>query len=145
MILGIDVSHHNGRVDFYKARKEGARFAFIRAGSCTAADGTCYTDSQFERNAGVAHEYFPVGFYWYFRPNHAPIKQAEYFCGLIKNAPYKLPPVMDLETKGFDQSPASVTQSAAKFATRVFDRLGEWPLLYSRAGWLNASTCPTWS
>ena len=142
MILGIDISHHQGEMDFYKARKAGARFAFIRAGSCTAADGTCYTDSQFERNAGVAYEYFPVGFYWYFRPNFAPIKQAEYFTALIKDKPAKLPPVMDLETKGIGQTPASVTFAAAKFATRVFDNLGEWPLLYSRALWLNANTVP---
>lgn len=142
MIIGIDVSHHQKEMDFYKARKAGARFAFIRAGSCTMANGTCYTDSQFQRNKDLAHEYLPVGFYWYFRPNHAPIKQAEYFCSLIKDAPAKLPPVMDLETKGIDQSPASITENAAKFATRVYDKVGKWPLLYSRSQWLNANTVP---
>ena len=142
MILGIDVSKWQREMNWYKARKAGAYYAFIRAGSCTSVNGDCYTDDQFERNASLAIEYLPVGFYWYFRPNHAPIKQAEYFCDLIKGKRHNLPPVMDLEAKGLEQSPASITAAAVKFATRVFDRLGEWPLLYSRALWLNSNTVP---
>ena len=142
MLLGLDVSYHQGEMDWYKARKAGAYYAFIRAGSCTSTSGDCYTDSQFERNSSLAPEYLPVGYYWYFRPNHAPIKQAEYFCSLIKDKRQMMPPVMDLESKGLEQTPYSITMAAVKFATRVYERLGVWPLLYSRALWLNANTIP---
>jgi GH25 family lysozyme M1 (1,4-beta-N-acetylmuramidase) len=81
----------------------------------------------------------PVGFYWYFRPNHDPEKQANYFCDLIENLPWKLPPVMDLETNGGLQ-PAGVTQRAGSFALRINERLDKLPILYSRAYWLNANT-----
>ena len=55
---------------------------------------------QFETNARVAPDHMPVGYYWYFRPQFDPAAQAEYFCNLIKDKKFSLPPVLDLETDG---------------------------------------------
>jgi hypothetical protein len=124
----------------------GAKFAFIRAGSCTNVGGYLYTDDQFERNANLAPDFFPVGFYWYFRPQHDPIKQADYFVDLIRDKRAKLPPVMDLENAG-GLNPSEVTGSAVRFAARIYQRMSVWPILYSRAEWLNKNTLPAtqWS
>ena len=140
MILGIDVSKWQKELDWLIASSAGARFAFIRAGSISIG-GEIYTDYQFERNARIAPDYMPVGFYWYFRPYHDPVKQANYFCDLIRGKRWKLPPVIDLEEAG-SLSPLGVTTSAGTFALTVNDRLGVFPLLYSRAYWLNKNTVP---
>jgi GH25 family lysozyme M1 (1,4-beta-N-acetylmuramidase) len=143
MIKGITVSKWQGEMDWYKARNTGARFGFIRAGSITDWGGILYPDDQFERNADLAPDYMPVGFFWYFRPDHDAIKQADYFCDLIrskKRGKYgQLPPVLDLEESG-GLSPFTATQAAKSFCLQVFHRLLVWPLLYSRAIWLNANT-----
>jgi lysozyme len=139
MLLGIDVSKWQGEMDWHKARSAGARFAFIRAGSITEVQGVCYTDFQFERNARIAPDYMPIGFYWYFRPQHDPIKQANYFCSLIRGKRFLMPPVIDLETTG-GLAPFQVTEQARQFIFEVYNRLNKWCLMYSRALWLNNNT-----
>lgn len=141
MLLGIDVSKWQKEMDWPVAWAAGANFAFIRAGSISTA-GIAYTDWQFETNARIAPDYMPIGFYWYFRPQHCAVDQAEYFCNLIKDKRYKLPPVLDLENDG-GLSPAEITEAARTFICEVYVRLNVWPLLYSRALWLNAHTVPS--
>lgn len=141
MLLGVDVSKWQGRVDWQKAKSAGAKFAFIRAGSCGELDGLPYTDKQFERNAQIAPDYMPIGFYWYFRPQHDPIRQADYFVDLIRNKRFKLPPVMDLEDEGAMDA-GGVSLSGVMFAARIYQRLSMWPLLYSRAEWMNRFLLP---
>jgi len=190
MIQGITVSKWQGEMDWYKARNTGARFGFIRAGSCTDAGGLLYADDQFERNASLGPAHLPVGFFWYFRPYHDPVKQADYFCNLIQGRKWKLPPACDLEcsspsitpsttaslrsvsaqgaqggsasaqgdystvasttpsttlrsaqgAQGLSLSAVEVTNATKAFCYRVYHRLSVWPLLYSRAAWLNAHT-----
>ena len=137
--LGIDVSKWQGEMDWGKADSAGAKFAFIRAGSITATGGVPYTDYQFETNARIAHDYMPVGFYWYFRPQWDAAAQAEYFCNLIKDKRWLLPPVLDLESS-WGMGPVEITEAAKIFITEVYVRLGFWCLLYSRALWLNDYT-----
>ena len=141
MLPGIDVSKWQGEMDWHKARSAGARFAFIRAGSIDNGTGICYTDYQLERNARIAPEYMPVGFYWYYRPQFDAIKQANYFCSLIRDTRRSLPPVLDLETTG-NLSPTQITNAATDFILQVYSRLNVWSLLYSRALWLNLHTIP---
>ncbi len=139
-VLGIDVSKWNLEMNWSIAKAAGARFAFIRAGSISTT-GVCYTDYQFLRNARIAPEYMPVGFYWYFRPQFSAEKQADYLCELIQQQDYKLQPVLDLEADG-GLSPAQITKSGADFALMVNARLGVLPILYSRGAWLNQYTVP---
>ena len=141
MILGIDVSKWQKEMNWAKASLAGAKFAFIRAGSIDNVSGNCYTDYQFDRNADLAPDLMPVGYYWYFRPNHESEKQADYFCDLISEKKQSMPMVMDLEDNG-GWGPVGVTNSAAAFALKVYERMDILPLLYSRAYWLNANTVP---
>ncbi len=138
MILGIDVSKWNKKMDWGITSAAGAKFAFIRAGSISIS-GVKYTDYQFERNAMIAPEYMPIGFYWYFRPQHNAEAQADYFCNLIKDKRDLQPPVMDWEESG-GLSPVANTRQAGKFVLRMNENLGVLPLLYSRGAWLNANT-----
>ena len=139
--LGIDVSKWQSEMNWGIASAAGAKFAFIRAGSINNVTGVCYTDYQFIRNARLAPEYMPIGFYWYFRPQHDPIKQANYFCDLIEQKDYKMQPVLDLEATG-GKTATYITKVAGYFVLRVQERLGVLPILYSRAYWLNRYTVP---
>ena len=140
-LLGVDVSKWSGDMDWQKCYDAGARFAFVRAGSINSVTGACYTDYQFIRNISLAPDHFPVGCYWYFRPQHDPEKQADYFCNLIEGENWQLPPVLDLESTG-GLSPTRITESAANFVLRVNENLETLPILYSRAYWLNKWTVP---
>jgi GH25 family lysozyme M1 (1,4-beta-N-acetylmuramidase) len=135
---GVDVSKWQGTMDWKVCKQAGARFAFVRAGSIDNVTGQCYTDYKFVENQ-KALQYMPTGFYWYFRPNHDPVKQADYFSNLIEYVDWKLRPVMDLETSG-GLRPRMVTERAAEFVTRLNESLGVLPILYSRGFWLNDNT-----
>ena len=137
-LQGIDISKWQKEMDWAQAEAGGAKYAFIRAGSISIY-GVPYTDYQFDTNARIAPSFLPVGFYWYFRPQFDPAAQAEYFCNLIKDKPWKLPPVLDLETTG-GETKEEVTLASKIFATEIYTRLNIWPLLYSRGLWLNAYT-----
>ncbi|MHC4336115.1 MAG: glycoside hydrolase family 25 protein [Planctomycetota bacterium] len=137
MLLGVDVSKWQGEMEWQRAADAGAKFAFIRAGSISVG-GTLYTDYHYMRNVTLAPDHFPVGCYWYFRPQHDPVSQADYFCDLLDGEAWIMPPVLDLETDG-GLSMAGVTQAAKSFILQVYNRLQVWPLLYSRSLWLNAN------
>ena len=61
MLLGIDVSSHNGALDWAAIQKAGVAFAILRAGY-----GRYQVDSQFAQNIrGAAAQGIPVGVYWF--------------------------------------------------------------------------------
>ena len=61
MLRGIDVSTHNGTLDWEKIRDAGFRFAIIRAGY-----GRYAVDDQFHANIrGAAAQSIPAGVYWF--------------------------------------------------------------------------------
>lgn len=134
---GIDVSKWQGEMNWQTAKAAGASVAVIRAGSIDNVTGECYEDTQFRRNAGLAPEYMPVGFYWYFRPNHNPILQADYFCDLIENTEWMVPPVIDVEEDG-GKSPSEVASAVWVFLDRVQKRFNVRPMIYTSPGFWNA-------
>jgi lysozyme len=140
MLKGIDVSKWQGEMSWARARSAGARFAFIRAGAISTL-GELYTDYEFSRNAEIAPDYLPVGYYFYFRPQFDAVAQANYFATLIRGKRQVLPPVLDLEHSGDPKMhPAAITEAAQTFIYQIYNRLDRWPILYSRAEWLNTNT-----
>lgn len=98
-IKGIDVSHHNGVVDWAKAKDAGGVvYAIARV-----SDGLATPDTQFMRNwpamkqAGIIR-----GVYQYFRPSRDPIEQAKLLLQRVADAggfaEGDLPPAIDVET-----------------------------------------------
>jgi GH25 family lysozyme M1 (1,4-beta-N-acetylmuramidase) len=58
-LIGIDVSEHNGALDWAKIKKAGISFAIIRTGY-----GTGHTDTYFKRNIeGALAQGIHVGIY----------------------------------------------------------------------------------
>lgn len=132
MILGIDISHWQGEFDWQKAKDEGIKFAFIRAGSIRRDDGVCYEDYQFHRNSEEGPKYMPCAYYWYFRPKWDWKKQADYFQNLISTKE-GFGAVGDFE----DAEGVNYTRACNRMALFMNElKFGE-PIIYTRGTWWN--------
>lgn len=93
-IIGIDVSEHNGNLDWSKIKKS-VKFAIIRAGY-----GTKNVDSKFHSNAKAALAAgIPIGIYWFsYALNVSAAKQEAQKClETIKAYKITLPVFFDFE------------------------------------------------
>ena len=93
---GIDVSHHQGRIDWQRVRDDGISFAYIKA-----TEGGDWVDPRFETNwkeAGDAG--LRRGTYHFFTLCRAGEAQANHFLGVLPGDEAALPPAVDLELKG---------------------------------------------
>lgn len=148
-VLGIDVSRWQGLMNWLIALNAGAKYAFIRAGSIGTYDGVCYEDVYFKLNSQTAYRYMPVGYYWYFRPNHSGLVQADYFTKLVEGMERKLPMVCDIETSG-GLTPYYVEKRTKEFCDRLEQNLGEKPIIYTSQGFwhkniLSGINRPVWA
>lgn len=94
---GVDISQHNGDVDFGKVKSAGIEFVILRAGY-----GKCISqiDLDFYRNYKNAKENgLKVGAYWYSyasNPDEA-LLEAKVFCEVVKGLDFDLPLYYDIE------------------------------------------------
>lgn len=75
-IIGIDISHHQGEIDFEKLKTD---FVIIKA---TEGDG--YIDQKFKQNQKKSREKFLTGYYHFaFSDKNSPEKEAQFFIKTI--------------------------------------------------------------
>ncbi len=92
-ISGIDVSAHNGDIDFIKIAQSGIDFVFIKA-----TEGATFKDSRFHDNYNNARKAgLKVGAYHFFRFNIDGKLQALNILNSIKGKSFDLPFVIDIE------------------------------------------------
>ena len=92
-IVGIDVSAHNGDIDFNKVRADGYSFVFIKA-----SEGEDYQDSKFLKNYEKARRAgLKVGAYHFFRKKTDGLNQAKNFLEMVGWCKLDLPLVVDVE------------------------------------------------
>ena len=92
-VAGIDVSKHNGEIDFEKVAADDYQFVFIKA-----SEGKTYQDEAFARNyEGARDAGLKVGAYHFFRKNRTGEEQAANLLNAIKGKELDLPLVIDLE------------------------------------------------
>lgn len=97
-IRGIDVSRHNGTVDWAKVKAAGARFALIRAG--WGGDIASQDDPTFEANvAGCEAQGLDWGAYLYsYAMSHADAEsEAAHILRLLKGKNPTYPIIIDME------------------------------------------------
>lgn len=96
-VQGIDVSHHQGKIDWQKVKASGIEFAIIRAG--WGKDGK---DTEFERNyLGCKQNAIPTGVYLYSYATTATqaLAEAKHFEQLLQGKEFELPVFLDIEEK----------------------------------------------
>ncbi|MGN0214549.1 MAG: glycoside hydrolase family 25 protein [Muribaculaceae bacterium] len=97
-IVGIDISKHNGDIDFAQLAADSLSFVFIKA-----TEGNEYVDPTFEHNYTKAKEAgLKVGAYHYFRMAKNGTVQAYNFLKAVKGKEIDLPLVIDVEEWGND-------------------------------------------
>ncbi len=95
---GIDISHHNGDVDFNRVASEEADVSFMYI---KATEGTDYLDPHFVRNArGAISSGLPTGAYHFFRYDTDGELQALNFMRALRGRRFSLPPAIDVEDWG---------------------------------------------
>jgi GH25 family lysozyme M1 (1,4-beta-N-acetylmuramidase) len=104
---GIDVSAHNGSIDFKKVKAAGIEFVIIRAGFGKVIS---QKDKYFEKNYAAAKAAgLKVGAYWYsYAMSSAEAAQEAAVClQAIKGKQYEMPIYFDIEEqKQFDKGKA---------------------------------------
>jgi lysozyme len=134
MLPGIDVSHHNGTIDWKAVKGAGIKFAFAKA-----SEGTTFVDSQFAANrAGAAAQHIAFGGYHFARPGGSSTSgiaadakaEADHFVDTVSPRAGNLLPVLDLETSG-GLSIASLQTWTWAFLGEVVARIHEKPIIYS--------------
>lgn len=97
-LKGVDVSAHQGRIDWQILRSQNIRFAFIKA-----TEGSSWVDKHFAYNFEHAKKQgLYVGAYHFFSFDSSGRTQAENFIANVSNAldSKSLPPVVDIEFYG---------------------------------------------
>ena len=137
---GIDVSVHNGDIDWGKVKADGIDFAIMRAGFGRLAS---QKDEKFEQNyAGAKAAGIPVGAYWYsyaMTPEEAEL-EADVFLSVIKGKQFEMPVYFDLEEKKqFDLGKEQVSAIMRAFLKKV-ENAGYFVGLYGSASSLTTHT-----
>lgn len=93
---GIDVSHHQRRIDWERVAGADVAFAYLKA-----TEGATHVDRQFSRNWEQADAVgIPRGAYHFFTLCRSGREQAANFLSTVAQDPDALPPAVDLELAG---------------------------------------------
>jgi len=130
VLRGIDVSHHQGGVDWRAVRRAGVVFAY-----CKTSEGLDYRDPRWIANRTAARAAgLHVGGYHYARPGahpYSPAAEARHFAvQLGEQAPGDLPPALDLEEHG-GLPAAQLVEWAVEFLTELDEHSVRPPVLYT--------------
>jgi lysozyme len=138
---GIDVSYHQGTIDWSQVAAGGKRFAFVRASAGTlTADPAYATNRAGARAAGLS-----VGSYHFANPDTAPndaSNEASWFLQNATIASGDLIPELDFEvSNGLDS--ATLTAWAQTWLSQVSAATGVRPIIYTNANFWSTSMADT--
>lgn len=137
---GIDVSHHQGRIDWKEVAKDrNIRFVYIKA-----TQGTTIKDEYYDRNIkGARRQGLRCGSYHYLSSSTPVRKQFRHFLNTIRKHRQDLIPMIDVEREGVrGWTRRQVQDSVAMFASLVRKNFGKKPLVYSQANFYNSHLVP---
>ncbi|MCZ4279692.1 GH25 family lysozyme [Kiloniella laminariae] len=116
---GIDVSHHQGEVDWQQVAGEGTSFVYIKS-----TEGGDYVDPLFSANwQGTRAASLPRGAYHFFNLCHSGKDQAANFIATVPLEADMLPPVVDAEVMEPCQKPEDATAADDHVVTDVVAEL----------------------
>ena len=156
MKRGIDVSTHQGVINWAQVKTDGIDFAMVKATQGRSVTGTYrdFTDSKFVQNITGAHRWgIRCGVYHYLTAQTVPeaMHEAEYFLSVIK--PYhsiiSLYAAVDVEEdKYLPKDKTLLTQIVYAFCSRV-QAAGYDPIIYTNPNYLthrlnDVSKYPLW-
>lgn len=125
--LGIDVSHHDGRIDWSAVARSGIAFAYVKA-----SQGKSFRDPCFDANArAAADQELLWGAYHVFNGGLDGTAQAEHFVATLGNRPYTLPPALDIELSTIrGVARKKVIGEIDEWLAHVHESTGKAPMVY---------------
>lgn len=138
---GIDISSFQGDFDFYEAKKEGIKFAILRAGYTDRDNGVSKSiDDRFEENYRHAKENnIDVGAYWFSRAISYELgrKEAEFmyeYC--LKGKQFEYPIVIDVEDNIYQRKAGreAITKAIQGFC-EYLEGKGYYVSIYASVDW----------
>jgi len=127
---GIDVSKHNGSINWNQVKADGVQFAILRAGYGRVAS---QKDVKFEEYySGAKAVGIPIGCYWYsYATSVEEAKiEAEVCISIIKGKQFEFPVYFDLEEqKAFATGKANCSAMVRAFCGEL-EKAGYWAGLY---------------
>ena len=141
LTTGVDISHHNGHIDFGKLKANGVQFVIVKASEAFEID------PMFEFNYAHAHEAgLLCGAYHFFRTNVDAVNQMNHFLRVIPPRCGDLIHAIDVET---DDGGVGVYDAAHAAVMQVKHITGRYPFLYSGMSFYHdylsdITECPLW-
>jgi lysozyme len=135
---GIDVSEHQGDIDWQAVANDGVEFAFIRVGLRGYGTGTIAGDSYFQTNLTEAQSNgIDCGVYFFSQAitEEEAREEADYVIAQLDDAPLEYPVVFDseLQSSGADRtaglSNEEMTAIAKAFCEEI-EAAGYTPMIY---------------
>ena len=125
---GIDVSHHQGTIDwdlFHESCDTMISFVY-----CKATEGISHVDSKWKENRRFLIDYgITHGAYHFFSPNTDAIAQAQHFLNHYTLNIDDLPPVLDAETEA--QNDQKLIDGMLTWLKFVEEETGRRPVIYT--------------
>lgn len=135
MLKGIDVSSHQGEIDWQKVKNSGIEFAILRIGYGMFDN---QKDKTFEYNYSECTRLgIPVGAYLYSYATNAEqaIKEAELVLKWLNNRKLRLPVYFDIEDSSQSQLGRAVLDGICKAFCNRIEQGGYWAGIYSNKYW----------
>ncbi len=141
--LGIDVSKHQGEIDWSQVAEAGIEFAFVRVGYRGSREGALYVDEYKDVNLqGAIDNGIPVGVYFYSQAItiEEAIAEADLVLEAIQGYDITYPVVFDTEYyeselgRGNATSREERTAIAKAFCERI-EEAGYQPMVYASTRW----------
>lgn len=132
MLKGIDISNWQGKANINLPdviKKNKLDFVIVKA-----TEGMYYVDGYCNRfiDQALASGVNLIGFYHFADPRNDPVSEADYFMKHTAGYFGRYIPVLDLETRA-----ANAAAWSYKFISRVIEKKGVRPWLYSYLSYLN--------
>lgn len=125
-VQGIDISHHQRKIDWELVATQGVSFAFVKA-----TEGSEHQDTMFQKfwkeiqSAGIKR-----GAYHFFSPFSPATDQAAHFIETVQLQKGDLPPVLDVEITGKLQR-RTLRENALIWLQEIEKHYGVKPIIYT--------------
>jgi GH25 family lysozyme M1 (1,4-beta-N-acetylmuramidase) len=132
-ILGIDVSHHQGVIDWDAVKSSGVKFAIVRVSYSTRRD-----DTQFERNIAECERLgIPHGVYIYSLAESVEdaIAEAEKVISDLNGRKLEMPVFYDLESERTRNCSSDAIQAIATSFCKKIEESGYRTGIYANKNW----------
>ncbi|NFB62062.1 GH25 family lysozyme [Clostridium botulinum] len=127
MAKGIDISMHNGTVNFSAVKSSGCNIVIIKA-----TEGVDYVDPCLNQHYnGAKAQGLNIGFYHFMSEKTNPIQQAIDFWNAIKGKQFNVIPTLDIETNNMGRSQKQISDRCIEFLTKFKALSGYNCLIYT--------------